>query len=656
METSLECNNNAGYDDRLLDTTQCSDNESDCLPIRDENDAPSIEETAQLTMQLMKNNALAGIVNSLPYTDVSEDLWLQHDHIMEDRAIKSEMSNSLDESHAVWAIGSKARKTYYFENHNAMLTTLDDCEIGFNVQFLSQFSDFVKSIFCHPGDNYIEKRSRRIHLQMFCFEPVLATLVLLSNISTKSSREVDSQSDLDWMSLKSAIRILDLATFLQIEVIQCVVSDLICRKVTENSLVDVYKYAEMRYLPLAERLWDVIVKDFNLLIENNKFLEFCADHLVALLKDPGLNIRPEKECPLIYDWLQHNRPVCEEHEIIDLEQALERASMTSNSKQGAGFVARPRLPQSIILAVGGWGTGGPADYLDVYEPNRRCWMTVQKESLFSAGMSNRAYHATVVDEDSLYILGGYDGANYHNATQKLNLSTLKWSTIAPMNERRCYISATLLKRNYIMSVGGFNNSIRLSSTEILNMSRNQWTPASSMTHVRSDGHCVAIDELCYAVGGFDGAFCHNTCEFYDANRDQWILLEKPMRHNRSGVKAVVMGRVLVAIGGFTGETRLRTAEYYDPREGLWHQLASMSLARSNFGIETIGSTIVVCGGYTEVSTTNACEVFDWRANSWSAMPQLPLRRSALAVSRIDCHKVIEEMVNEHDLGLPFSYL
>lgn len=47
-----------------------------------------------------------------------------------------------------------------------------------------------------------------------------------------------------------------------------------------------------------------MVEEFRSLVKSRKYLKLTPQRLVALLKEPKLNIAPEEECPLVYDWLE----------------------------------------------------------------------------------------------------------------------------------------------------------------------------------------------------------------------------------------------------------------------------------------------------------------------------------------------------------------
>jgi len=64
------------------------------------------------------------------------------------------------------------------------------------------------------------------------------------------------------------------------------------------------------------------------------------------------------------------------------------------------------------------------------------------------------------------------------------------SSLVIFYKRRCYVSVVLLN-NIIYAMGGFDGHNRLGSAEKYNFERNQWTMIAPMTTQRSDA-CAAV--------------------------------------------------------------------------------------------------------------------------------------------------------------------
>ena len=155
------------------------------------------------------------------------------------------------------------------------------------------------------------------------------------------------------------------------------------------------------------------------------------------------------------------------------------------STRDAENFANPRIPGTVIFVVGGWGRDGVTDSVETYDRNTDQWFDMKDCQLITP----RAYHGTVTIEDKIYVLGGFNGANYLNSVICFNVSTKKWEERSPMYMPRCYVSA------------------------------------------------AEIDGIIYACGGYDGRQRHNTVEKYNRYTNQWTLV-RPMCQNRSDAGVV----------------------------------------------------------------------------------------------------------------------
>lgn len=56
----------------------------------------------------------------------------------------------------------------------------------------------------------------------------------------------------------------------------------------------------------------------------------------------------------------------------------------------------------------------------------------------------------------------------------------------------------------VYAVGGFNSSLRERTVDVYDGARDRWSAAASMQERRSTLGAAVLDELLYAVGGFNG--------------------------------------------------------------------------------------------------------------------------------------------------------
>nr|XP_057937278.1 kelch-like protein 10 isoform X3 [Doryrhamphus excisus] len=320
-----------------------------------------------------------------------------------------------------------------------------------------------------------------------------------------------------------------------------------------------------------------------------------------------------------------NQQVQNSRECLDMVAFAARVMrhMTTHSVSGyCNLVARPRLPSAILLAIGGWSGPSATDCIEAYDVHANCW-----DYLFDKMDQPRAYCGAAFLNDSIYCLGGFDGAEHYNTVSRFDLNTGIWQEVAPMHYRRCYVSVTVLN-GCIYALGGFDGHVRLKTAEYYRPETNQWTFIASMHEQRSDASCTALNDKIYVCGGFNGNEPLQTAEYYCPETNEWTMIA-PMSSRRSGVGVIGFADHIYAVGGFDGEIRLTSAEAYNPRLNNWIILPHMQCPRSNFGIEVVEDCLIVAGGYNGVSTTSHVEYYDLTTGLWSPASDMRISRSGL---------------------------
>lgn len=70
----------------------------------------------------------------------------------------------------------------------------------------------------------------------------------------------------------------------------------------------------------------------------------------------------------------------------------------------------------------------------------------------------RKEHAAVINENLVYVMGGYDGVQniFLNSCEVYNMQNNEWKFFAPMNISKCAFSATVVNKKYIYTFGGYD--------------------------------------------------------------------------------------------------------------------------------------------------------------------------------------------------------
>ena len=107
-------------------------------------------------------------------------------------------------------------------------------------------------------------------------------------------------------------------------------------------------------------------------------------------------------------------------------------------------------------------------------------------------MTPRAYHGCITIDTRMFVIGGFDGNEYFNSCRTFHLRDRVWNDIAPMNERRCYVSVAYLN-GLLYAMGGFNGHVRQNSAEKYLIESNQWSAICPMHVQRSDASACTLN-------------------------------------------------------------------------------------------------------------------------------------------------------------------
>ncbi|XP_068180116.1 kelch-like protein 10 [Antennarius striatus] len=276
----------------------------------------------------------------------------------------------------------------------------------------------------------------------------------------------------------------------------------------------------------------------------------------------------------------------------------------------SNYTARPRLPNAVMFAIGGWCSTHVTNIIEVYDIRADYWLNITDHQ-----ESPRGCHGTVFHNGFIYCIGGSNGEDACNNMRKFDVKRCIWLEAAPMNHCRCYVSVAALG-GFIYALGGFDGNRRLRTAERYRPEINQWSLIASMHDVRSDCGCAVFNNKIYICGGFNGKIVLQSCEFYCPKSNQWTRFAD-MRTRRSGNGVILYDSHIYVLGGYNGLSRLRSVEAYNPRTNEWHQRPCMSSFRSNFGIEVINNKLFVMGGYNGIDIKSFVEYYSAKTNKWS---------------------------------------
>lgn len=288
---------------------------------------------------------------------------------------------------------------------------------------------------------------------------------------------------------------------------------------------------------------------------------------------------------------------------------------------------RPRIPHSILLAIGGWQQGQPTKLIESFDLNCNMWFESKRKIL-----TQLAYHGIENINNLLYICGGTDGNEILNELFVFNPILGECQQKASMREPRCYVSTAHLG-GFLYAMGGHNGVQRMRSVERFDLKNEHWLRCPDMNVARSDASACVYDSLIFVAGGLNDQVIESSVEFYNCQDQSWTFIQS-MQTPRTSFTLLSYQCTLLAIGGNNGHERLNSVELYDFRTKQWSQHSQMRHRRSTFSAALLDeSKLIVVGGYNGQTPFAQVEMFDLASSqrSWQMLQKIRYDRSGLKV-------------------------
>lgn len=98
----------------------------------------------------------------------------------------------------------------------------------------------------------------------------------------------------------------------------------------------------------------------------------------------------------------------------------------------------------------------------------------------------RNAHAITLCRGQVYVLGGFSGKQRLNSVERYSIKEDKWTPMAPMKDKRHYLSACQIGDEFIYAFGGFYGSTEQEindSIEVYEIEKNVWTALAARMKV-----------------------------------------------------------------------------------------------------------------------------------------------------------------------------
>lgn len=152
----------------------------------------------------------------------------------------------------------------------------------------------------------------------------------------------------------------------------------------------------------------------------------------------------------------------------------------SNSNKFYQCSAAISLSPTEILITGG---GSPP------KKDARIYLTTKNELISRAQMNeSRNAHAITICKGQVFVLGGFSGKSRLNSVERYQIKEDKWTVVAPMKDKRHYLSACSINDEFIYAFGGFFGSTEQEindSIEMYEVEKNIWQMLTIRMKVRN---------------------------------------------------------------------------------------------------------------------------------------------------------------------------
>ena len=222
-----------------------------------------------------------------------------------------------------------------------------------------------------------------------------------------------------------------------------------------------------------------------------------------------------------------------------------------------------------IYVIGGTVGNGYVGNNEVYDPVTNTWTTKASMPTPRSDLS-----ANLID-GKIYLIGGkeYSSASPYYLQSDVNEvydpATNTWTTKAPMPTAVYgYASTVISGKIYIIGGSESPGTVFVNSNQVYDPQNDTWSLAANLPSVATYGAAAATQGLMapsrlYFIGGYFLDSFSGNVQVYDPDNNSWST-GAAMLTPRAYMGVTEINDVLYAIGGFDGKNWLNTLEQYNP--------------------------------------------------------------------------------------------
>jgi len=217
---------------------------------------------------------------------------------------------------------------------------------------------------------------------------------------------------------------------------------------------------------------------------------------------------------------------------------------------------------------------------------------------------DRKYPASLVHNDEMYVLGGYndaagwlDSVDVKPSGQCEFQQKEEWKMLRGM-----YNFCAVSHEDKIYTIGGsvyaFLENSDIANVDVLDTTTNTWTSAEPLPQSRSASGC-AVYELNGDMGILVAGGCDDSCHehlddtlFFSFATQSWQTLPAKLNTPRMGMRMIIVGGKPTLIGGYYTDL-LESVEEFDGSS--WSMRGNLAFGRYQYGMpSTMPENILSC--------------------------------------------------------------
>ena len=212
--------------------------------------------------------------------------------------------------------------------------------------------------------------------------------------------------------------------------------------------------------------------------------------------------------------------------------------------------------------------------LQVYDNENKIWL---KKPHFE---NSRYHYSTVLLDNKIYIIGGWDGIKYYNDLQCFDITDNKWVYKKSFDQPRCMHTSNVVNGKIYM-IGGYNtkpnntlpkaynNPLKstiktlLSDVKIYDPKTDTWTDGKPLDHGRSNHHALVMNNKIYILGGYSDKKEDRYLKIYDTLTNIWLPIKTHNIYNNEHFIPIIVNDKLYIID------TIDNSKVYDENNDKW---------------------------------------------------------------------------------------